>query len=89
MLDNIRDKSRPIGLPAEDPHVYELADMVEFCQKYDEVYIYGAAYKQQMLYKLLKNSKKINIKGFVVTNIESNEVPQLYAYSILLVKNNR
>ena len=30
MLDNIRDKSRPIGLPAEDPHVYELADMVEF-----------------------------------------------------------
>ena len=75
MLDNIRDKSRPIGLPAEDPHVYELTDMVEFCQKYDEVYIYGAAYKQQMLYKLLKNNKKINVKGFVVTDIEANKVP--------------
>lgn len=76
MLDNIRDKSRSIGLQAEEPHRYELADMLEFCKRYDEIYIYGAAYKQQMMYKLLKNAIGIKIKGFVVStrrNEEKNE----------------
>lgn len=67
MLDNIRDKSRPIGLRAEDPHIYELEDMFAFCNNHKAVYIYGAAYKQVMMYKLLMNSKNSHVKGLVVT----------------------
>ena len=46
-----------------------IEEELEF-QKYDEVYIYGAAYKQQMLYKLLKNSKKINIPSIVFLMVD-------------------
>lgn len=65
MLDNIRDKSRPIGLQSEAPHIYELADMFDFCRQHDEIYIFGTDYSQQMLWKLLKNSPTLPIKGFV------------------------
>ena len=49
MLDNIRDKSRPIGLRAEDPHIYELEDMFAFCNNHKAVYSYGDAYKKVMM----------------------------------------
>ena len=92
MLDNIRDKNRPIGLQAEDPHVYELEEMYEFCKRYSEVYIYGAAYKQQMMYKLLQNSaslKKI-VKGFVVTckSEEQMNNPLVFAYDDVITRKN-
>jgi hypothetical protein len=63
----IRDKSRPIGLRADEPHIYELNDMFDFCKKYDEIYIYGSAIKQQMLYKLMKNCADIPLRGYVVS----------------------
>ena len=53
MLDNIRDKSRPIGLQSEAPHIYELADMFAFCKQHEEIYIFGTDYSQKMLWKLL------------------------------------
>lgn len=82
MLDTVRDKKRPIGLQAEDPHIYELADMRAFCKKYKEIYIYGASYKQQMMYKLLKNMTSAVIKGFVVTDVACNSVEDGNVYSI-------
>jgi len=63
----LRDKSRPIGLRADEPHIYELDEMLEFCRKYDGIYIYGSAIKQQMLYKLLKNCAEIPLQGYVVS----------------------
>lgn len=65
MLDNIRDKSRPIGLRAEDPHIYELAELLAFCRAHTEIYIYGTDYPQQMLWKLLKSSPSLPMKGFM------------------------
>jgi len=67
MLDNIRDKTRPIGLLAEAPHIYELAELLDFCRQHTEIYIFGTDYAQQMLWKLLKNSPSVPLKGFVDT----------------------
>lgn len=50
----------------ELPHIYELEDMIEFCKKYKEIYIYGRGEQQEYLLKFF-DMCDIAIAGFVVT----------------------
>ncbi len=50
----------------ELPHIYELEDMMEFCGKYQKLYIYGYAFQQEMLLKYF-DMCGIRIDGYVAT----------------------
>lgn len=79
----LRDKSRPIGLRTDEPHIYELDDMLEFCRRYEEIYIYGSAIRQQMLYKLLKNCPDIPLRGYAVSQPQcSKEADGVDIYAV-------
>ena len=34
----------------DQPHLYEIEDMIEFTKKYDRLYIYGCASNQEYLW---------------------------------------
>lgn len=51
----------------ELPHIYEMEDMMQFCKKYEHIYIYGRAVQQEYLLKFFDMSD-VNIDGFVVSN---------------------
>jgi MoaA/NifB/PqqE/SkfB family radical SAM enzyme len=80
----LRDKSRPIGLRAEDPHIYELNDMFEFCKKYKEIYICGTDIKSQMLRKLLKNCAKIPLRDDEVDVLDIDAILEKKEVGIIL-----
>lgn len=50
----------------ELPHIYELEDMIQFCRKYAEVYIYGRGIQQEYLLKYF-DMCGVRIAGYVVT----------------------
>lgn len=50
----------------DQPHMYEIEDMIGFCRKYAHVYIYGNAEKQEYLLKFF-DICGIPIEGYVVT----------------------
>lgn len=50
----------------ELPHIYELEDMMGFCEKYSKIYIYGIAINQEMLLKYF-DMCDVKIMGYVVT----------------------
>ncbi len=62
----------PIHLINDLPHIYELEDMMEFCAKYDHLYIYGRAWNQEYLLKYF-DLCKVPIEGFVVTTVREQE----------------
>lgn len=53
------------------PHVYEMKDMLEFCERYDKVYIYGCAEEQEYLLKFF-DICGVKITGYVVSDIENS-----------------
>jgi len=53
----------------ETPHRYELWDLLDFCNKYEHLYICGASERQEALLKFF-DICKINIEGYAVTNPE-------------------
>jgi len=55
------------------PHIYELEDMVAFCNNYSRVYIYGTGHNQEYLLKYF-DMCDIKIEGFVVTDL-SRDIP--------------
>jgi len=64
MLRN--SKRAKIHLFNDLPHLYELADMMDFCTKYEHLYICGAAENQEYLLKFF-DSCGITIDGYTVT----------------------
>ncbi|MDE6015533.1 MAG: radical SAM protein [Acetatifactor sp.] len=78
------DVKRSIHVINELPHYYELQDMFDFCAKYENLYIYGTAYEQEMLLKYFDMSG-IKIDGFVVTQGEEDE--REFVYRQLPVRN--
>lgn len=65
-------KKRQIHLINELPHIYELEDMIDFCKKYDHIYIYGRASNQEYLLKYL-DICGVDIDGYVVTTVRQQE----------------
>lgn len=63
---------KQIHLINELPHIYELEDMMEFCEKYEHLYIYGRAINQEYLLKYF-DMCNIKIDGFVVTTVREQE----------------
>jgi len=49
------------------PDLQELEKMIDFCGRHKKIYIYGAAYNQQHLFKYLEMCG-INVSGYVVTD---------------------
>lgn len=60
------EERRKVHLINELPHIYELEDMINFCRKYEKVYIYGRGEKQEYLLKYF-DMCGVKISGFVVT----------------------
>lgn len=56
----------------ELPHIYELEDMMEFCKKYEHIYIYGRSRQQEYLLKYL-DMCGVKIDGYVVTTLSEKE----------------
>lgn len=54
------------------PHIYELEDMMEFCGKYNRLFIYGRAFNQEYLLKYF-DMCGVKIDGFVVTTVREQE----------------
>lgn len=61
-----------IHLINELPHIYELEDMMNFCKKYDRIYIYGRAVNQEYLLKYF-DMCGVEIAGYVVTTVREQE----------------
>jgi MoaA/NifB/PqqE/SkfB family radical SAM enzyme len=64
MPETTRSKIHVIN---ELPHIYELEDLIEFCKKYERLYIYGAAENQEYLLKFL-DICNIPVEGYVVSS---------------------
>lgn len=62
-MNDIKEKRRQIN---ELPHIYELEDMIEFCNKYTRVYIYGRGIQQEYLLKYF-DMCGVKVSGYVVT----------------------
>jgi hypothetical protein len=56
-----------IHLLNPSPHRYELTDLLEFCKKYEHLYICGAAENQESLLKYF-DVTGVKIDGYTVTN---------------------
>lgn len=56
-----------LDLINELPHIYELEDMMEFCKKYEHLYIYGKGENQEYLLKYF-DMCGVKIAGYVVTS---------------------
>lgn len=56
-----------LDLINELPHIYELEDMMEFCKKYEHLYIYGKGENQEYLLKYF-DMCGVKIDGYVVTS---------------------
>ena len=54
------------------PHIYELEDMMEFCKKYEHLYIYGRDAQQEYLLKYF-DICEMHIDGYVVKNLSEKE----------------
>jgi len=61
--------SKNVHLINDLPHLYELADMLDFCTKYKHLYICGAGENQEYLLKFF-DSCGVNIDGYTVTQPE-------------------
>lgn len=67
----------------ELPHIYELEDMMEFCGRYQKLYIYGYAFNQEMLLKYF-DMCGIRIEGYVAT--WAPKEPPCFCYREMPVK---
>jgi hypothetical protein len=66
-MNTLRNSARAkIHLFNDLPHLYELADMMEFSAKYKHLYIVGATENQEYLLKFF-DSCGVNIDGYAVT----------------------
>ncbi len=63
---------KKIHLINDLPHIYELEDTIEFCNKYNHLYILGNGEIEQYLLKYF-DMCKINIEGFVVIKEEEKK----------------
>ncbi len=50
-MEEIVKQREKCHLINELPHIYELEDMMEFCKKYECLYIYGRGIQQEYLLK--------------------------------------
>lgn len=69
--------NKNIHLINELPHIYELEDMMEFCRKYEHIYIYGKGENQELLLKYF-DMCGVEIAGYVVTFMRTDEAPLRY-----------
>jgi hypothetical protein len=56
-----------ISIIREMPHLYELEEMVEFCERCEHLYILGAGVNQEYLLKFL-DACNVKVDGYAVTN---------------------
>lgn len=78
----------------ELPHIFELEDMMEFCSKYKNLYIYGHAENQEFLLKYF-DMCGIEIKGFITSwehdkkcdNFLYRKLPILTVEEVVKIKN--
>lgn len=63
---------KSIHLINELPHIYEMEDMMDFCSKYEKVYIYGRAVNQEYLLKYF-DMAGVDVSGFIVTTVREDE----------------
>ncbi len=56
----------------ELPHIYEIEDMIEFCKKYEHIYIYGASENQEYLLKFL-DICGVPVEGYVVSDGQATD----------------
>ena len=67
------------------PHIYELEDMMEFCQKHEKLYIWGNGESEQYLLKYF-DMIKVEIAGFVVAKEEERNKDYSDVYRRVPVK---
>ncbi|MCI9591792.1 MAG: 4Fe-4S cluster-binding domain-containing protein [Lachnospiraceae bacterium] len=65
-MEEIVKQREKCHLINELPHIYELEDMMEFCKKYECLYIYGRGIQQEYLLKYF-DLCGVKIQGYVVT----------------------
>ena len=65
--------SKNIHLINEVPHYYEIDDMIDFCKKYDHLYICGNDKNQGYLYNYLEYCD-IKIDGYTSKNPDNNNI---------------
>jgi len=57
----------------DQPHLYEIEDMIAFCKKYERIYILGASENQEYLLKFF-DACDIKIDGYAVTSPEEQNL---------------
>jgi hypothetical protein len=57
----------------DQPHLYEVEDMFEFCKKYKHIYIYGCAENQEYLSIFLETCGT-QIAGYITTREDTREL---------------
>jgi len=57
----------------DNPHLYEIEDMVSFAKKYKRLYIYGCAGNQEYLLHFF-DICGINIDGYITTYTDTREL---------------
>lgn len=68
----MEEASRKVHLINELPHIYEMEDMIHFCQRYRKIYIYGRSERQEYLLKYF-DMCGVRISGFVVTKKKAHD----------------
>ena len=59
------------------PHVYELEDLIDFCGRYEHLYIFGHTEEQEWLLKFF-DVCGIDVDGYVVTRVKNDEKGNRY-----------
>lgn len=55
------------------PHIYEIDDLVNFCNKYQHIWIYGRGEAQEWLLRFLDMIGGVSVEGYVVSFSPSKE----------------
>jgi len=83
--NSIRNSHRAkIHLFNDLPHLYELEEMMDFCSKYEHLYICGAAENQEYLLKFFDNCG-VKIDGYTVTCPEQQCLKHYRKISVLAI----
>jgi hypothetical protein len=53
---------------SDQPIIWKLEEMIQFCNKFEQIYIYGYGHDQEMLKKYLNMVDIKNVAGFVVSD---------------------
>jgi len=73
-----------IHLLNDSPHRYELGDLLEFCRRYERLYICGASVNQEYLLRYF-DINEIKIDGFTVNDPENQQPLQYRQIPIVAV----